>query len=87
MPLTGYMTTYDPTDLGWFRIPPCRDTAWGQWLRAMAGLTVDQFEDLMWSAHRFLGQKLAWWVVALHAAAALVHHFIRRDQVLRRMLP
>ncbi|GJI90816.1 MULTISPECIES: cytochrome b [Duganella] len=26
-------------------------------------------------------------VVGLHAAAALVHHFIRKDDVLRRMLP
>jgi len=33
---------------------------------------------------------LAWtllWVVVLHAAAALKHHFIERDATLRRMLP
>ena len=26
-------------------------------------------------------------VIALHAAAALFHHFIRRDEILNRMLP
>ena len=26
-------------------------------------------------------------LIALHVVAALYHHFIRRDQVLRRMLP
>ena len=35
-------------------------------------------------------QTLAWFlfaVVALHVAGALKHHFIHRDDVLRRMLP
>jgi cytochrome b561 len=26
-------------------------------------------------------------VVALHVAGALMHHFVKRDDVLRRMLP
>ena len=38
-----------------------------------------------------LAHKLAaWWIallVALHAAGALKHHFINRDNVLGRMLP
>jgi cytochrome b561 len=29
----------------------------------------------------------AYWLVGLHAAAALWHHYIRRDPTLRRMLP
>jgi cytochrome b561 len=29
----------------------------------------------------------AYWLVGLHAAAALWHHFVLRDATLRRMLP
>ena len=38
------------------------------------------------AAHQFVGY-LFLGVIALHAAAALFHHFIRRDDVLRAMLP
>jgi cytochrome b561 len=37
-------------------------------------------------AHRWINYTMAA-VVVLHAAAALKHHFIDRDEVLRRMLP
>jgi cytochrome b561 len=36
--------------------------------------------------HGFLGDAILW-VAGLHAAAALFHHFVLKDQVLRRMLP
>jgi cytochrome b561 len=36
--------------------------------------------------HGFLGDALMW-VAGLHAAAALVHHFVLKDGVLRAMLP
>jgi cytochrome b561 len=42
--------------------------------------------DIVFSVHR-LGAFLLLALVALHVAAALYHHFIRRDGVLRRMLP
>jgi cytochrome b561 len=38
------------------------------------------------SIHTWLGDAILW-VAGLHAAAALYHHFIRRDRVLRSMLP
>ena len=38
------------------------------------------------SIHTWLGDTLLW-VAGLHAAAALYHHFILRDGVLRSMLP
>ena len=87
MPISGYMTTYDPTDFGLFVVPACRDTAFAQWIRSMFGLTVLELEDVMWTAHSFLGKWLAWVLVLLHVGAALFHHFVRRDTVLRRMLP
>lgn len=38
------------------------------------------------SLHGWLGDAVMW-VAGLHAAAALYHHFVRRDGVLRSMLP
>jgi cytochrome b561 len=36
--------------------------------------------------HTWLGDTILW-VAGVHAAAALYHHFVRRDDVLRSMLP
>ena len=38
------------------------------------------------SIHTWLGDAILW-VAGAHAAAALCHHFVRRDRVLRSMLP
>ena len=87
MPVSGYMTTYDPTNFGLFVIPACRDTAFAAWVRAAFSLSTKDLEDLAWTAHSFLGKWVAWPLVAAHIGAALVHHFVRKDDVLRRMLP
>jgi cytochrome b561 len=50
----------------------------GRPLTLLAGLRLD--------AIPFLGDAILW-IAGLHAAAALVHHFIRRDNVLKSMLP
>jgi len=36
-------------------------------------------------AHRFIG-NLFYWVIGLHAAAAVAHHVLLRDNTLRRMI-
>lgn len=36
--------------------------------------------------HEFIG-TLGYWLIGLHAAAALLHHHVLRDDTLRRMLP
>ena len=38
------------------------------------------------TVHTWLGDTILW-VAGVHAAAALYHHFVRRDRVLRSMLP
>jgi cytochrome b561 len=43
------------------------------------------FSELMFAVHRFVGFAIALLVCA-HIAAALYHHFIRRDGVLMRMV-
>jgi cytochrome b561 len=42
--------------------------------------------DVLKVAHHWINYLLAA-VVVLHIAAALRHHFIERDEVMRRMLP
>lgn len=87
MPLSGYMTTYDPTDFGVFVVPACRDTAFAAAIRGAFSLSVTELEDVAWAVHSFIGAWLAWPLVVLHIGAALLHHFVRKDAVLRRMLP
>ena len=43
---------------------------------------ASQFEEI----HESIG-KLGYFLVGFHAAAALVHHYLLRDDTLRRMLP
>ena len=43
------------------------------------------YRKLLEATHEWLAYALVA-VVAVHAAAALYHHFVRRDPVLRRML-
>ncbi|MDD3446699.1 MAG: cytochrome b [Zavarzinia sp.] len=46
----------------------------------------DTIADLAYGAHEILG-NLILIAVGVHVAAALWHHFVQRDDVLRRMLP
>ncbi|MEO8057026.1 MAG: cytochrome b [Burkholderiales bacterium] len=87
MPLTGYLTTYDPTHFGLFTVPAARDTAFVESIRSTFGLSIKELEDAMWTVHSLLGKWVAWLLVLVHVGAALMHHFVRRDAVLRRMLP
>jgi cytochrome b561 len=77
LPLTGLFTAYAQnravTVLGLFTIPPLIGAD-----RALARSIKD--------VHELLGNAMLV-LVGLHAAAALRHHFILRDAVLRRMLP
>lgn len=34
-----------------------------------------------------LGGTIGYWLIGLHAAAALYHHYVRRDDTVKRMLP
>ncbi len=45
-----------------------------------------QFAHMLEGIHENFGNLLMY-LAALHAAAALIHHFVQRDDVLRRMLP
>lgn len=55
------------------------------WFTVPATLTGDNQEDIAGDIHRWLAWGLMG-LIALHAAAALKHHFINRDATLVRML-
>ena len=86
--------TYDGT---WYALPiDGGDLAWAYNVKMFDqvgivvpedGFTWDEFEAPVDAVHHFLGKFVAWGVVALHVAAALYHHWVRRDGVLQRMWP
>lgn len=58
---------------------------WGLELPALMGPNKElagQIKEL-----HALGGEIGLWLVGLHAAAALLHHYVLRDNTLRRMLP
>lgn len=87
MPVTGYLGTGMATNFGLFEIPSFRDTAAFGWISRAFQVTWLEFEAPVDVVHHFVGKWIAWLVVVAHVAAALFHHFMRRDDVLRRMLP
>lgn len=87
MPLTGYIGTGAPTDFGVFALPGFNETRLFGWISDTFQVDWDTFKAPVDAAHHFLGQYVAWLVVALHVAAAAWHHTVRRDDVLTRMLP
>ena len=87
MPVTGYIGTGAPTDFGLFTVTGFNETAAFAWVSESFHVTWDEFEAPVDAVHHFLGKFVAWGVVALHVAAALYHHWVRRDGVLQRMWP
>ncbi len=87
MPLTGYLGTGAPVDFGLFTTPSFRETAAFEWISRTWGIDWKTFEAPFDVVHHFVGKWIAWVVVGLHIAAAFFHHLVRRDAVLRRILP
>jgi len=87
LPLTGWALAtaegHGLSFLGWFDLPPFQPVTHAPLPGIEGGtLSKDQLEEL----HEVLFNVLAV-LAALHVAAALKHHFIDRDGVLRSMLP
>ena len=54
-------------------------------LPALVGVN-EQFAEQMEEVHE-LGGTIGYWLIGVHAAASLFHHYILRDRVLARMMP
>ncbi len=90
MPITGYLGTGRALNVfGWFTIPRFDDTALFEIVVARGlGLEFEQWEIPIDIMHKQLGGEIILpLLLALHIGAALFHHFWRKDDVLRRMLP
>lgn len=88
MPVTGYLSSGAPIDY-WFLadLPKFEDTAFFQTVIADGlGMTFKEFERPFDFIHKRSGAYIVWVLVLLHAGAALYHHFVLRDIVLKRMV-
>lgn len=84
MPISGYLGTGVAIEFPWLGdIPSFKDTA----LFKSLGVAWETFEKPIDFVHKNSGAYLVWVLVLLHAGAALYHHYVKRDEVLRRMLP
>lgn len=76
MPLLGWLLLSaegDPIPFFGLQLPP---------LLGESKALADQLKDI----HETIG-TIGYWLIGLHAAAALVHHYLVRDNTLVRMLP
>lgn len=76
LPLLGWLTlSADSKSIPFYglELPP---------LVAANSARAEQYKEL----HEALAQA-GYWLIGLHAAAALLHHYVLRDDTLRRMLP
>lgn len=89
MPLTGYFGTGVNTEFfKLFEITQFRETALYDvvvtgWLQ----LDWETFEAPMDFIHKRGGATLVWMLIGVHILAALYHHFFKKDNTFRRMLP
>jgi len=88
MPITGYLGCGAPTEYFFlFDIPKFADTAAFKMLVADGlGLTFKEWEGPIDFIHKKSGEYLVWVLILIHAGAALYHHIVRKDGVLKRML-
>jgi len=88
VPLSGYLGTGGPSQLFFFiEIPRFADTQiFSTVVEGWMGFSWEQFEAPMDFIHKEGGAYVVWVLVVAHAGAALFHHFIRKDVVLKRML-
>ncbi len=87
MPITGYLGT--GADTAYFNITQFRETgAYDLIVTRTLGLDWESFEKPIDFLHKDVGGAIiVWLLIALHAGAALYHHFVKHDEVLLRMLP
>ena len=88
MPLTGYIGTGVNTEYFLlFEISKFESTLLYQLIVTdRMGLTFEQFEAPVDYLHKeIMGKWLVWLLIVGHAAAAMYHHFIKKDRTLRKM--
>ncbi len=91
VPLTGWLGfgAEAVNFFGFFEIPTFRTSGFFELPTVMEmGLTFEVWEEPIDYIHKkILGEWLAWMLIVVHVGAAFYHHFVQRDNTLRRMLP
>ncbi len=88
MPITGYIGTGVATEFFFlFDIPKFADTlVFEQWIHNGLGISFEDFEKPIDFIHKnVLGAWLVWILILGHIAAALYHHFVKKDRTLIKM--
>ena len=88
MPISGYLGNGNGVSFGLFAIPGFAKTAIGAWTLNLLGLTFEQWEVPFDFFHKnIVGPFVLWEIITAHAGAAIYHHYVEKDDVLKRMLP
>ena len=88
MPVSGYLGNFGGVDYGFFKVPAFARTDIASWIFTTFDISNEQWDLFFDTFHyRIVGPFVLPALVALHAGAALYHHYVKRDNVLRRMLP
>lgn len=88
MPISGYLGNFGGVDYGFFKVTPFWRTDMASWIFETFSITPEQWDVFFDSFHyRVVGPYIFPVVILAHAAAAIFHHVVQKDDVLRRMLP
>lgn len=88
MPITGWFAYGGGVNYGLFKVPAFRLTGFGQWV--LESLNTDwKTWEVPWDyIHKNIsGAWVLWILISIHVGAALYHHFVQKDDVLKGMLP
>lgn len=88
MPVTGYLGNGGGVDYGIFQIPAFMRSESAARLFEVLGITIEQWDVFFDTIHYGItGPYLLPALIAVHVGAAIYHHSVQKDDVLRRMLP
>jgi cytochrome b561 len=88
MPVSGYLGNFGGVDYGIFQVPPFARTGIASWIFDTFEITGQQWDVFFDTFHyRIVGPYVFPTLVSVHASAAIYHHIVQKDNVLRRMLP
>lgn len=73
--------------LGWLLVSAAGHSVWFYGLELAPLIDADPALAKQIKGWHVLGGTLGYWLVGLHAVAGLYHHYVMRDNTLRRMLP
>lgn len=88
MPLSGYLGNKSGVSFGFFNVTGFKDSSIGIWILDLLNITYEQWEvPFDYFHYEIAGPLLLWMLIAVHAGAAIYHHVVHKDDVLKRMLP